>query len=312
MAIASCISIDEDACSPASITRLTVTEEARNGQPFVSPDGDRVTFISNRTGAWEVWVMRADGTDQRRLTDSLGYAGWPSWSPDNEHVLYHDRREGHFAFFSVSEDTGKIVSYPVPSERASHNFRPLLRADGGALLFDRTDASEPANHDLYVYDYATSSLRQLTTDSGYDSDARWSPDGHRIVWHSDRGSAQHDTQIFVMNADGTDVRQLTRGPGTHRYPVWSPDGRHIAYTAQPGPARNQRIGRDIWIMDANGSNRARITTHGGFDSDPAWTPDGASLIFTTDRFGGEELARISVKQQPGREASCVPAGSSIQ
>lgn len=244
----SCASMTGAEFMEAKVTQLTFADGARNTQPFVSPDGRQIAFLSNRTGAWEVWVMRADGSHQRQLTDYLGLAGWPSWTPDGESVLYYNRKEDRFTFFTADWQTGTIAEFPFPPYNAGHNYCPLLSPDGRKLLFDRHSSSGPPNHDLFAYDIETGNLRQLTDDADHDSDGRWSP-----------------------------------------------DGKHIAYTAQPGADQHQRNGRDIWIMNADGTESTRVTTHVGFDSDPAWTHDGTALIFTTDRYGGEELAHIAVQ-----------------
>ena len=47
-------------------------------------------------------------------------------------------------------------------------------------------------------------------------------------------------------------------------------------------------------MDANGDNKTRLTDYEGFDGDPAWSPDGKTILFTTDRFGGQELALLRI------------------
>jgi TolB protein len=165
----------------------------------------------------------------------------------------------------------------------------MISPDGTRLLFDRFGHDRPANHDLFVRDLHDGALRQLTRDTAYDSDARWSPNGQLIVWHSDRGAAtRYHTQIFTSRDDGSNVRQLTRGAARAGYPVWSPNGRHIAYTMELDG------NRDVWIMQADGSNPRPVTTYSGFDGDPAWSPTGDRLIITTGRYGGQELAVLDL------------------
>lgn len=284
------------------VTRLTYTG-ARNGQPFFSPDGEWLSFVSDRGGSWQVWLMRADGTAPRQITRHPRPVGWPSWSRSGDSILYYAEIGGRYQLLEIDLKGGE----PRPLlEDAPPSFRPSLSPDGSRLLFDSYGATEPPNHDLFVLDRTTRRLTQLTDHRGYDSDARWSPDGRRIVFHSDRdGEAPHLTQVYVMSAEGTEMRRLTSGPAVHSYPAWSPGGEWIVYASESDG------NRDLWAMDSDGDDPRRLTHHSGFDSDPIWSPDGGRIVFTTDRYGdGRELAALDVGEDPRSIPRAVPATAS--
>ena len=88
------------------LQRLTDTG-ARNGQAHFSPDGRRISFVSNREGSWQVYVMSADGSAARRLTEELEPAGWPSWSPEAAWIYYYARREGRYALMRIPSEGGE-------------------------------------------------------------------------------------------------------------------------------------------------------------------------------------------------------------
>lgn len=270
-----------------SVTRLTHSGD-RNGQAFYSPDGGRISFVSDRSGTWQVWLMAAEGGLARRMTGHAEPVGWPSWTAAGDTILYYAATEHGYRLYAVSVRSG--VSSPIFDEGVD-DFRPSVSPDGRSLLFDRSDPTGRGGHEIVVRDLATGQVRSLTADPGYDSDARWSPDGTRIVFQSDRGAATpFATQVYLMNADGSGVRRLTEGPAVHGYPSWSPDGEWLAYTSEIDGDR------DVWVMRANGTEPRRITSHPGFDGEPVWTPDGRHLLFVTDRFGGLELARVAVRE----------------
>jgi carboxyl-terminal processing protease len=83
-----------------------------------------------------------------------------------------------------------------------------------------------------------------------DTDPSWSPDGHKIVFTSDRGSG---ADIYVMNADGTGERRLTNDQPGQGAPFWSPDGSTIAFT------KRSKDAGEIWVMKSDGSSPKRIS-----------------------------------------------------
>ncbi len=279
---------------PARIVRLTETR-MRNGQAAWSPDGSEIAFVSNRSGSWQVWVMGAGGGEARRVTDSPEAVGWPSWSPSGDRILYYAGSGNQYRMWSIPTAGGPPE--PVLDSQFS-DFRPSLSPDGRRLLFDRFGATEPRNHDLHVADLTTGEVTVLAADPGYDSDARWSPDGRQVVFHSDRdGNRQYDLEVYLVGADGRGLRALTYGPDRHSYPVWCPNGAWIAHVKE----RNGR--RDIWMSAIAGVVSCPLITLPGRDDNPIWSPDGTRLVFVTDHFGeGEELAWVDTPW-------CAAAGS---
>lgn len=101
-----------------------------------------------------------------------------------------------------------------------------------------------------------------------------SPDGSKVVFHSDRTGR---SQIYVVDIDGGDVRQLTDLPGDSETPKWSPDGSKIVF------ANSVEGDSDILVMDADGANPRRVTSGPPDDSHPHWFPDGGRIVFNSSR-----------------------------
>lgn len=284
--LASVIACQAAPAGPPAGTVVALTRSgARNGQASWSADSRLIAFVSNRERGWQIWTMAADSSEPTRITNAGAPVGWPAWSDDDRALLYYEGGDEGYRLLRVERDTRQAA--PLDGGPDHDAFRPSPSPDGRALLYDAVDPSV-GNHELYRRDLATGTVTRLTDDAGYDSDARWSPDGRQVVFHSDRGAPTLQTQVFVMPSSGGEVRQLTIGPDINGYPSWSPSGACIVFTSERG------TDRDIWLMDANGGRKRRLTTHSGFDGDPVWHPLGHAILFSTDRFGGQELALLTL------------------
>ncbi len=72
----------------------------------VSPDGERIAFMSRRDGDWNIYVVNNDGTELRQLTDDAAQDGLPTWSPDGEVIAFVSDRGGPWAMWAVTPNGG--------------------------------------------------------------------------------------------------------------------------------------------------------------------------------------------------------------
>ncbi|HEV2283423.1 MAG TPA: hypothetical protein VGX75_13650, partial [bacterium] len=114
---------------------------------------------------------------------------------------------------------------------------PRLSPDGAYVAFTVTRADRDANAyrtNVWRVPAAGGEPRQLTTAPAKDTAPRWSSDGTRLLFLSDRGG---DKQVWVISIGGGEARVLTTGKLSPADPVWSPDGRWIAFVGKPEAAR---------------------------------------------------------------------------
>lgn len=92
--------MNQDGSNPVSIT-----DHPGDTVPSVSPRGDKVAFMSERTGRWEVYVVNIDGRGFRQLTNSGGYnSGLPTWSPDGNHIAFVSDRDNQWAIWVMKSN----------------------------------------------------------------------------------------------------------------------------------------------------------------------------------------------------------------
>jgi Tol biopolymer transport system component len=217
-----------DGTHPVAVTQ----DAALDWSPVWSPEGNYLYFASDRGGSMNLWRVRVDERSGGVLgrpapvTTPSPYSGPISISRDGKRIAYvHRVSTTNIQVAGFDPVKAAIVAPPrwvtQGSRRASH---PQLSADGEWLVY--WDAGK--QEDLFVIKTDGTGLQQLTNDVYKDRYPRWSPDGRRIAFHSNRGGKM---DIWLINPDGSALERLTyeQAPAVY-FPVWSPDGKRLAYT----------------------------------------------------------------------------------
>jgi Tol biopolymer transport system component len=123
-------------------SRLIAASSRQDYSPVYSPDGRQILFVSSRSGAVELWIANADGTDARQIThlDGNGFAITPSWSPDASQVVYAIRRDGATSIWLMRLSTGMSRQLTFTNNR---NINPVFGPDGKYLYFNSNDDGLP-------------------------------------------------------------------------------------------------------------------------------------------------------------------------
>jgi hypothetical protein len=190
----------------------------------------------------------------------------------------------------VSTTTSVSAASQTPSQTLPVNITKSLPAPtvvlpGYDLLFmSRTDQQTPWQ--IYALNSRTGKRLRITETTSNERTPKWSPDGQRMVFASDRDG---DRDIYVMDLES--VQQgvesqpinLTQNDEPDWQPAWSPDGRRIAFSSY------QSDNWEIFVIDADGGNLTRVTNHPKNDISPTWSPDGTKLLFVSRRLEDADL-----------------------
>lgn len=237
--------------------------------PFLS----RIAFVSDRTGAKELWIMRWDGSEQEQLTQHRSIASGPNWSFDGQWLIFTSFLRGQPQLFLLKPTEGYLKNLPaLPGVNSSASFSP----DGKKVVFA---AGEDGLTNLYILDLNSNQVQRLTHTRAIDTQPAFSPNGRQIVFTSTRAGSP---QLFIMDAEGTNVRRLTFEDSFADEPAWAPDGIRIAYTTKV----ENRF--QIAVFDLRTGTRTVIPGPGNNES-PCFSPDGALLAFTSDRTGSKQI-----------------------
>jgi Tol biopolymer transport system component len=233
--------------------------------PHWSPDGSRIVFWSDADSDGEIYVIDADGSNRRRLTEDDPESEYgptdqyPAWSPDGRLIAFESYRRGDDWHIWVMRPNGAGLRRLTPDGRGGYSAD--WSPDGKHIVY----TAGWAETSLAVVDLTgrTRALESLTADE--DWAPTWSPDGERIAFTS---TAEHKKpELYVVAAKGGTPTRLTRNTASDADPVRSADGEHIAF-------QSGRAGFDeVYVMRADGTDQRRVTrVPTEYACCPAWRP----------------------------------------
>jgi len=238
----------------------------------------QIAFASNRTGNWEIWLMDWDGSNQRKITSHNALSILPSWSPDNERMVYTSFARGTSDMYIINRrGGGRARINSGLALNTSATFSPV----SNDIAFV---GSVRGNPDIYLIKDDGSNVRRLTSTGSIESTPEWSPNGRQISFTSGRSGTP---QIYVMDAEGADVRRISFDGNWNDDATWAPDGERIAYTSRVNGRFQIRIANLV-----TGENR--IVAGEGSNEQPTWSPDGQWLAFQSNRNGKWQIYRMRV------------------
>ena len=275
-------------------------------QPAWSPDSTEIAFWSNDG----IYIVGANGSNLRRLTNSDRFDVGPAWSDDGTKIAFTSLRVSDESFESeiyVVNADGSNLRRLTNSDR--FDAGPAWSPDGTKIAFtslrvsDESFEGESFESEIYVVNADGSNLRRLTNSDRFDAGPAWSPDGTKIAFWSSRDGVTDDNinvDINVMDADGSNPTRLTRMGADAlaeeagiSLVAWSPDGTRIAFQA-PGLDGNS-YNAEIYVVDAGSGDLTRLTQNSALDSLPSWSPDGTKITFASDSDGNFEIYVVGIE-----------------
>jgi len=283
--------------------RLTDHKKMRNYQniaPAISPAGDRIAFLSDKSGYADIYLMDAqDGRKMRRIVRgnrkaSLEELKWLSpgisWSPDSKHIVFAAKSGKHDALVVVDVENGKQQFYSMPELQGvfSAAFHPT---DNNLIAFSGHNGSES---DIYIYDIENDKLMNITKDPEGDENPQWTADGRHIVYSSERLKSKayrdprhpYQRDIYLVNVETKEKTAQSRTDHDENFPYCDPKGRGFVYTSDENGVNN------IFIKPKQAEAYAISNVVGGIfhlnlDS------EGENLIFCAFKDYGWDIFRMN-------------------
>ena len=170
-------------------------------------------------GAADVFVINADGSGLRNVTNTVTTSFDFAWSPDGRRIAYLEDIDGLPGpqLSALRRQRRRHRKAPTDAPPMVDLGSPSWSPDGRTLAFSGRGAV------IYTVHADGTRLRKLTAGLGWNIGPRWSPDGRRILFVSGRDGPEKGTDLFIMNADGSGQRNLTHTPGVSEHSAsWAP------------------------------------------------------------------------------------------
>jgi tricorn protease len=255
--------------------------DAKDMWPMWTPDGKRLYFVSDRSGAENIWVKDlAPGSRARQVTNFTdGRLLWPTVAYDGKTIVF----ERDFGIWKLDTANGKpsrldIVLRGAPAGPSVTHLSATAEFSGLALSPDGRKIAFVSHGDVFAASSKRGGLAdRVTHDPANEFQVAWMPGSKRVVYVSDRDGNYHLYQYdFVAGAE----TQLTHDSQGDDSPIWSPDGKLLAFV---------RGGRQLVIYDP-ATKQERMIATGYFDKPPvrgapfSWSPDSKWLAYDTSGF----------------------------
>lgn len=287
------------------LTPMDVFSLQYAADPQISPDGKHIVYVRQFSDVMSdkhysnLWVITADGSDDRALTSGNFNDSSPRWSPDGTRIGYiSDRNDGKPQLFVRWMDSGQTAALT----NLEHGPSDIAWSPDGRLLsfssFVPTDSPKIAN-----LPKAPEGAKWADAPKVYD---------HLVYRFNGRGYLKPGFgQRFVIAAAGGAPRQLTsgnmpyaggEGPGSGGRASWSADGKFLIFSANlHEDYEYDPLNTEVYELSLGDGQLKPLTSRKGPDGSPVVSPDGKTIAYIgfDDRYQGHQTTHLYLMNRDG-------------
>lgn len=271
--------------------RIAITTDRANPRDGFSERFNEIYIVSAIDGRVIDKVVKAERSGD--LESLHSYTSGISWAPQGDKLVFISKSNGRDALFFLDVDKKKIYKRFRPDLEAMRN--PNWSPQGDKVV---VSGMKTGNSDLYVYDIKSGAFTRLTSDPFEDIDAKFSPDGRKIAFTSDRpiggivdsNYTYGNHNIFMFDLGLNTITALTTDSVPSQQPDFSYDGKMLAYVSYRNGIAN------IYIRDMVSGDDFPVTDilTGAFS--PSWSPEGDKIVISAfNQYGYDIVVLKDIK-----------------
>lgn len=220
----------------------------------------------------DIYVINADGSHRRRLTNSRVAESNPIWSPNGKSIAFVGLEGTHTALHKMTA-TGARQHVLFRESPSSHGAidDPSWSPNGQLIAFG---SARDGTYQIWTY-ALNGTFNEITHEGRFNDSPSWSPSGKQLAYTSSI-SSRHSS-IFVINADGSHSHDVSHTPVLGEGAVWSPNGKWIALRSLNADWEQHEADSPV-IVNPAGTGSKRLVT-GGAIFPTAWSPNGDAILF---------------------------------
>nr|WP_246047255.1 S9 family peptidase [Colwellia ponticola] len=265
------------------------SDEKQYSSPRWSANGEKIAFISNLTGSYQIHVHYLKQNRTALISQVQGSVGSLTWSPDGKWL----------AFTQLVADKRTVIAKMPEKPKGAKWSKPVVVIDQAYYQRDGSGLVKPGYKHIFVLPSEGGTPRQLTQgDFHHRGKLSWNKQSDAIVFSANRSKdwayQSLEGDLYQVMLKGGELKQLTSTPGKEFNPVFSKNGKQLAFLSTSNalnPYRNAKLA----IMDWKTKEVTRVAE--GFDrsiKDPQWLSKSL-LAISYDDFGKRKLATITTK-----------------
>ncbi len=275
-------------------TRITKTAKSENNAVWID-GGKRIAFMYPIDGKPQMWVMNADGSERKAVSEIEGGISGFKFSPDGKKVVLIGNvkyaRTAQDIYPDLDKATGRVVDdlmYKHWDEWVTEIPHPFVADFNGNALSNIEDimADEPFESPMKPF-------------GGVESFA-WSPDSKTLIYVSRKKtgvdySISTNSDLYAYDLSSKTTRNLTEGMmGYDTMPAYSPDGTKLAWLSMEHDGYESDKNR-LFLLDFATGEKTDLTADWDFTIEEfAWAADGNSIFFNAYRDGVKPMFNIAL------------------